>query len=80
MLEDGGDNPLREMYWRPLFAEAGLTTVASDEDAQRLLDYLMALLGREPTSDPQEPTENDTEGAGAASTGTFWSTIDAEKS
>jgi hypothetical protein len=80
MLEDGGDNPLKEMYWRPLFAEAGLTTVASDEDAQRLLDYLMALLGREPTSDPQEPTENDTEDAGAASTGTFWSTIDAENS
>jgi len=43
MLEPHGNRPLKEMYWRPFFDGAGLSTVASTEDAQRLLDHLLAL-------------------------------------
>ena len=79
MLEDGGNRPLKEMYWRPLYAEAGLTTVASEEDAQRLLDYLMAQLGIEPTTGTQESTENEPRKVDAGAMGAFWSTDDAEE-
>lgn len=47
MLEPHGNRPLKEMYWRPFFDGAGLSTVASTEDAQRLLDHLLALRKRE---------------------------------
>ena len=47
MLEPYGNRPLKEMYWRPFFDGAGLTTVSSAEDAQRLLDHLLALRKRE---------------------------------
>ena len=43
MLEPGGDRPFKEMYRRPLYDGAGLTSVSSTEDAQRLLDHLLAL-------------------------------------
>ncbi len=43
MLEPHGDRPYKEMYIRPLYEGAGLTTVRSTEDAQRLLDHLLAL-------------------------------------
>ena len=63
MLEPHGNRPFKEMYRRPLYEGAGLTTVRSTEDAQRLLDHVLAL--RYP-----EPARNDTEKAldlGAAS-------------
>ena len=43
MLEPHGNRPYKEMYIRPLYEGAGLTTVRSTEDAQRLLDHLLAL-------------------------------------
>ena len=43
MLEPHGDRPFKEMYRRPLYEGAGLTTVRSTEDAQRLLDHLLSL-------------------------------------
>ena len=43
MLEPHGDRPYKEMYIRSLYEGAGLTTVRSTEDAQRLLDHLLAL-------------------------------------
>jgi len=43
MLEPGGDRPFKEMYRRPLYDGAGLTSVRSTEDAQRLLDHVLAL-------------------------------------
>ena len=43
MLEPHGNRPFKEMYRRPLYEGAGLTTVRSTEDAQRLLDHLLAL-------------------------------------
>ena len=42
MLEPYGDRPFKEMYRRPLYEGAGLTTVRSTEDAQRLLDHVLA--------------------------------------
>ena len=36
MLEPHGNRPFKEMYRRPLYEGAGLTTVRSTEDAQRL--------------------------------------------
>ena len=49
MLEPYGDRPFKEMYRRPFYEGAGLTTVTSTEDAQRLLDHLLALRQRELT-------------------------------
>ena len=43
MLEPGGNRPYKEMYRRPFYDGAGLTTVRSTEDAQRLLDHVLAL-------------------------------------
>lgn len=43
MLEPHGNRPYKEMYIRPLYEGAGLTTVRSTEDAQRLLDHVLAL-------------------------------------
>ncbi|MGB2071421.1 MAG: hypothetical protein ACPHVR_07255 [Poseidonia sp.] len=43
MLEPHGNRPFKEMYRRPLYEGAGLTTVRSTEDAQRLLDHVLAL-------------------------------------
>ncbi len=43
MLEPHGNRPLKEVYRRPLYEGAGLTTVRSTEDAQRLLDHVLAL-------------------------------------
>ena len=43
MLEPHGDCPFKEMYRRPLYEGAGLTTVRSTEDAQRLMDHLLSL-------------------------------------
>ena len=48
MLEPGGNRPFKEMYRRPLYDGAGLTTVRSTEDAQRLLDHLLALRDSNP--------------------------------
>ena len=49
MLEPHGNRPFKEMYRRPFYEGAGLTTVSSTEDAQRLLDHLLALRQRELT-------------------------------
>ena len=43
MLEPGGNRPFKEMYRRPLYDGAGITSVRSTEDAQRLLDHVLAL-------------------------------------
>jgi len=43
MLEPHGNRPFKEMYRRPLYEGAGLTTVRSTEDAQRLLDHVLSL-------------------------------------
>jgi hypothetical protein len=56
MLEPHGNRPLKEMYWRPFFDGAGLATVRSTEDAQRLLDHLLSL--RYPESTHQETPLN----------------------
>ena len=48
MLEPHGNRPFKEMYRRPLYEGAGLTTVRSTEDAQRLLDHVLALRYPEP--------------------------------
>ena len=61
MLEPHGNRPFKEMYRRPLYEGAGLTTVRSTEDAQRLLDHLLDL--RYPESTEQgtlESTEEET--------------------
>ena len=47
MLEPHGDRPFKAMYIRPLYEGAGLTTVRSTEEAQRLLDHLLALRDEE---------------------------------
>ena len=47
MLEPHGDRPYKGMYIRPLYEGAGLTTVRSTEEAQRLLDHLLALRDEE---------------------------------
>lgn len=56
MLEPHGNRPLKEMYWRPFFDGAGLTTVRSTEDAQRLLDHMLSL--RYPESTHLETSPN----------------------
>ena len=43
MLEPHGNRPYKEMYIRPLYEGAGLTTVRSKQDAQSLLDHVLAL-------------------------------------
>lgn len=48
MLEPHGNRPFKEMYRRPLYEGAGLTNVRSTEDAQRLLDHVLALRYPEP--------------------------------
>ena len=70
MLEPHGKRPFKEMYRRPLYEGAGLTSVRSTEDAQRLLDHLIAL--RQPPSNSGPVTEMTTpsDGSGAPS----WST------
>ena len=52
MLEPHGNRPFKEMYRRPLYEGAGLTTVRSTKDAQRLLDHVLAL--RYPASTRKE--------------------------
>jgi len=47
MLEPHGNRPYKGMYIRPLYEGAGLTTVRSTEDAQRLLDHVLALRDEE---------------------------------
>ena len=47
MLEPHGNRPYKGMYIRPLYEGAGLTSVRSTEDAQRLLDHLLALRDEE---------------------------------
>jgi hypothetical protein len=47
MLEPHGNRPFKGMYIRPLYEGAGLTTVRSTEDAQRLLDHVLALRDEE---------------------------------
>jgi hypothetical protein len=56
MLEPHGNRPFKEMYRRPLYEGAGLTTVRSTKDAQRLLDHLLDL--RYPESKEQGPLES----------------------
>ena len=61
MLEPYGNRPFKEMYRRPLYEGAGLTTVRSTEDAQRLLDHLLALRYPEPKEqETLESTEQET--------------------
>lgn len=61
MLEPHGNRPFKEMYRRPLYEGAGLTTVRSTEDAQRLLDHLLALRYPEPKEQGTlESTEQET--------------------
>ena len=47
MLEPHGTRPYKGMYIRPLYEGAGLVTVRSTEDAQRLLDHVLALRDEE---------------------------------
>ena len=65
MLEPHGDRPLKEMYRRPLYEGAGLTTVRSTEDAQRLLDHVLSL--RYPESSPERELPS------------FWSNLDDDE-
>lgn len=55
MLEPHGDRPYKGMYIRPLYEGAGLTTVRSTEEAQRLLDHVLHLRSLE--SSTQESTQ-----------------------
>ena len=43
VADQDGTRPFKEMNRRPLYEGAGLTTVRSTEDAQRLLDHVLAL-------------------------------------
>ena len=43
VMEAGGNGRYKGMYRRPFYDGAGLTTVRSTEDAQRLLDHVLAL-------------------------------------
>ena len=52
MLEPHGNRPFKEMYRRPLYEGAGLTTVRSTEDAQRL--WIMCWRLRYPESARKE--------------------------
>jgi len=47
MLKPHGNRPFKAMYRRPLDVGAGLTTIPSTEDEQRLLDHLLAMRQRE---------------------------------
>jgi hypothetical protein len=47
MLEPHGTRPYKGMYIRPLYEGAGLVTVRSTEEAQRLLDHVLALRDEE---------------------------------
>ena len=51
MLEPHGDRPFKAMYIRPLDEGAGLTTVRSTEEAQRLLDHVLSLRHPESASE-----------------------------
>jgi hypothetical protein len=64
MLEPHGNRPYKGMYIRPLYEGAGLTTVRSTEDAQRLLDHVLALRDEETKEKEKEiHAKKATEGA-----------------
>ena len=74
MLEPGGDRPLKEIYRRPLYEGAGLTTVRSTEDAQRLLDHVLFLRGLEERVN--DAAVESPEPSSESETPSFWSNLD----
>ena len=74
MLEPHGDRPYKEMYIRPLYEGAGLTTVRSTKDAQRLLDHLLAL-----RDEKRQEKENEIHAKKATEVATVYETEPSER-